>query len=190
MYDSVQRHISNTTVENCMDELFGCEQWREIRDCYSHQKEQAVIGLYRDQLKKAARFVMPFRVCYPNRNRTIYYLIHLTNNLKGVSIMKSCVAETNDGILSYLGKLKDHANFFETEEFKEEYLKKLLLDSFSNSTITFTYITEQLIDSTPYLEKDIRKTLRDLECNGNAQIERIDSKKTGITGRDKITISG
>ncbi len=177
MYDSVQRHLTNPKVENCMDELFGCEQWRDIRKCTSVKKEQTIIGLYRDQLKKASSFVMPFRVCYPDRKRTIYYLIHLTNNLKGASIMKSCVAETNNGLLSYLGKQKDQSTFFETSGYIEEDLNTLLLKQFSSKKMTFNEILADLIDSTQYLEKDISSAVLKLYARNLASIVRVSSKK-------------
>lgn len=177
MYNSVQRHLTNQKAENCMDELFGCEQWRDIASYPSRSKEEAIIGLYRDQLKKISDYVIPFRVCYSHRDQTIYYLVHLTNNLKGSSIMKSCVAETNNGVLSYLGKQKNQFTFFETSTYKEEDLRKLLLEKFSSRVMTFNEILAQLIDSTPYLEKDISSAVLNL-YNGNlANIKRVSSKK-------------
>ena len=186
MYDSVQRHITNSKVENCMDELFGCEQWRDIGECAPDKKEQAIIGLYRDQLKKASNFVMPFRVCYPDRNRTIYYLVHLTNNLKGASIMKSCVAETNNGVLSYLGKQKDQSSFFETASYKEEDLRMLLIDLLSSRDMTFNEIMYQLIDSTQYLEKDIRAVLNLLRQEGLVKKTAVSSVQERALKEDDI----
>ncbi|MDY0319012.1 MAG: three-Cys-motif partner protein TcmP [Candidatus Cloacimonadaceae bacterium] len=188
MYDSVQRHITNSKVENCMDELFGCEQWRDIRKCTSVKKEQTIIGLYRDQLKKASSFVMPFRVCYPDRKRTIYYLIHLTNNLKGASIMKSCVAETNNGLLSYLGKQKDQYTFFETSGYIEEDLNTLLLKQFSSKKMTFNEILADLIDSTQYLEKDISSAVLKLYARNLASIVRVSSKKASSKPKENDII--
>lgn len=186
MYDSVQRHITNSKVENCLDELFGCKQWRDIGECSPHKKERAIIGLYRDQLKKASNYVMPFKVCYPDRNRTIYYLVHLTNNLKGASIMKSCVAETNNGQLSYLGKQKDQSTFFETSSYKEEDLRRLLIDMLSLKDMTFNKILSQLIDSTQYLEKDIRAVLNLLRKEGLVQKTAVSSVQERALKEDDI----
>lgn len=186
MYDSVQRHITNSKVENCLDELFGCKQWRDIGECSLHKKERAIIGLYRDQLKKASDYVMPFKVCYPDRNRTIYYLVHLTNNLKGASIMKSCVAETNNGVLSYLGKQKDQSTFFETSSYKEEDLRRLLIDMLSLKDMTFNKILSQLIDSTQYLEKDIRAVLNLLRKEGLVKKTAVSSVQERALKEDDI----
>ncbi len=191
MYDSVQRHLTNPKVENCLDELFGCEQWRVIGECAPDKKEQAIIGLYRDQLKKASNLVMPFRVCYPDRNRTIYYLVHLTNNLKGASIMKSCVAETNNGVLSYLGKQKDQSTFFETSSYKEEDLRTLLMEQLSPRAMTYNEIVAQLIDSNPYLEKDIRTVLKLLRNAGLVSKTAVSSKReSAILDDDILTLKG
>ncbi|HNU62725.1 MAG: three-Cys-motif partner protein TcmP [Candidatus Cloacimonas sp.] len=186
MYDSVQRHLTNPNVNNCMDELFGCKQWKDIANCSSLKKEQAIIGFYRDQLKEIANFVIPFRVCYTDRNRTIYYLIHLTNNLKGASIMKSCVAETNNGVLSYLGKQKDQSTFFDKSSYKEEDLKILLMELLFPNSMTFNEIVTQLIDSTPYLEKEIRTVLKHLRNEGIVNKTSVSSKQESAIKDDDI----
>ncbi|NLK49764.1 MAG: three-Cys-motif partner protein TcmP [Candidatus Cloacimonetes bacterium] len=189
MYDSVQRHLTNPKAENCMDELFGCEKWRDISDNPSRNKEEAIIGLYRNQLKKVAKFVIPFRVCYPDRNRTIYYLIHLTNNCNGASIMKSCVAEVNNGILSYLGKQKDQHTLFESSSYKEKDLRTKLIELLSPKAMTYNEIVVQLIDSTPYLEKDIKRVLKFLRNEGLVSKTAVSSKqKNAILGDDILTV--
>jgi len=191
MYDSVQRHLTNPKVESHIDELFGCKQWKDIGEGYPRNKEQAIIGLYRDQLKKVSKFVMPFRVCYPDRNRTIYYLVHLTNNLKGATIMKSCVAKTNDGMLSYLGKLKDQTTLFDTANYKEADLRALLLEQFSQRSLTFNEVVAQLIDSTPYLEKDIRRVIKQLKKEGLVRKTAVSSsRESAINNYDKLTFIG
>jgi hypothetical protein len=105
--------------------------------------------------------------------------------------MKSCVAETNNGVLSYLGKQKDQSTFFETSSYKEEDLRTLLMEQLSPRAMTFNEIVAQLIDSTPYLEKDIRTVLKLLRNEGLVSKTAVSSKReSAIIDDDILTLIG
>jgi hypothetical protein len=100
--------------------------------------------------------------------------------------MKSCVAETNNGLLSYLGKQKDQSTFFETSSYKEEDLRRLLIDMLSLREMTFNEILSQLIDSTQYLEKDIRAVLNLLRKEGLVKKTAVSSVQERALKEDDI----
>jgi len=188
MYDSVSRWLSHDGVEDCLSELFGCDSWKETRTTPKSQKEVSIVSLYRDQLKKVATFVMPYRVCYPDKNRTFYYLVHLTNNLLGAIIMKSCFAEINSGSVAYLGKQKHETTFMDTKAYKQADIKSYLQECFSNRTVTYNDLIAELIDSTPYLEKEIKDALYCLRSEGIVVKGQVTSKQDkAILGNDTIT---
>ena len=66
---------------------------------------EKLVDIYKQQLKKrGARFVFPYKLSFPDKDRTYYYLFHVTNDRNGCSIMKSVFATRNLGRVEYLGK--------------------------------------------------------------------------------------
>jgi hypothetical protein len=111
----------------------------------------------------------------------------MTNHIKGVSIMKSCFAEINEGEVTYLGKSKDQLSIMNVNKVKTEGIKIYLLDNYKNKEITFNDIISENIDSTPYLEKDFRKVLKELRDEGKVKVEHISSKRSdAIKEKDLI----
>jgi three-Cys-motif partner protein len=188
MYDPISRFLTHDALEDRFTELFGCEDWRALSDLQSASKEKELINLYRNQLKKASRFVMPYRICYPDKDRTFYYLIHLTNHPKGAEIMKSCFAEVNYGKVEYLGKLKDQLTIMDALGLRLDNVKNLMSESFKGQTLTYDDLLEKLIDSTPFLKKEINEGLRSLREDGRIVKGRVTSKQDrAFIGKDTIT---
>jgi len=187
MYDSINRFFNNPNLEKTFNDLFGTTNWKAIMDFSDNGKESKLIDLYRDNLKNIYNYVLPYRFLYPDKDRTIYYLIHMTNHIKGVSIMKSCFAEINEGEVTYLGKSKDQLSIMNVNKVKTEGIKIYLLDNYKNKEITFNDIISENIDSTPYLEKDFRKVLKELRDEGKVKVEHISSKRSdAIKEKDLI----
>src|SRR3989339_741093 len=97
MYNSITRFLKSEHIEDILNQLFGCDNWKELCDKKGDYRENELIRLYRKKLKEFSKFVYPFKFLFPDKNRTYYYLFHLTNNIKGCSIMKSCFARYNFG---------------------------------------------------------------------------------------------
>jgi len=62
------------------NELFGCEDWKELKPLTGYQREQRIVDVYRTKLKEIADFVFPYRICFPDKKRTYYYLFHLSKH--------------------------------------------------------------------------------------------------------------
>lgn len=184
MYDSINRFFNNPNLEKTYNDLFGSTNWKEIMDFTDNGKESKLIDLYRDNLKNIYNYVLPYRFLYSDRDRTIYYLIHMTKHIKGVSIMKSCFAEINEGEVTYLGKSKDQLSIMNVNKVKTEDIKIYLLDNYKNKEITFDEIISENIDSTPYLEKDFRKALKELRDEGKVKVEHNSSKRSNAIKDD------
>ena len=156
-------------------------------DCSDNGKESKLIDLYTDNLKNIYNYVLPYRFLYPDKDRTIYYLIHMTNHRLGISIMKSCFAEINEGEVIYLGKSKDQLSIMNINKVKIEEIKKYLLDNYNNQKINYNKIIDENIESTLYLEKDFRKALNELRDEGKVKVEHNSSKRSNaIMDDDEI----
>ena len=187
MYDPINRFFNNPDLEKTYNDLFGSTNWKEIMDCSDNGKESKLIDLYTDNLKNIYNYVLPYRFLYPDKDRTIYYLIHMTNHRLGISIMKSCFAEINEGEVIYLGKSKDQLSIMNINKVKIEEIKKYLLDNYNNQKINYNKIIDENIESTLYLEKDFRKALNELRDEGKVKVEHNSSKRSNaIMDDDEI----
>lgn len=157
------------------------------------ERESFLVNLYKNQLKNTtgARFVFAYRLCYPNKNQTYYYLIHATNHIDGISLMKSNFASQNNGRVEYLGKRNDEISLFDLDYYKQIELTNFLTNKFKGECCTFIQLLERIIEDTATIEKELRSTLKNMEKNNIIEVERITSKTLrGLSGDDIICFRG
>jgi len=196
MVRDIARFIQLPELEETSNSLFGTEKWKNIFS--SLQKpEVALINLYREQLHEVAqvRYSWPFRVCTSEKVQTLYYLLHVTNNYKGHSIMKGIMFNQSVlGTFDYLGPKDITARFqmrlFDIHSIEE--LKGYLLNRFRGRKIEYDKIQEEVCmpwySEPPYIDKQYRQALRELEKEGKINIKRTTSKTSkGLSRNDEIT---
>lgn len=187
MYNSVNRFLIDN-IELTLNKLFNCEDWKKYKNKTTN-REKEIVKLYRDQLKQIAEFVIYCRICFPTRDRTYYYLYHLTKHVLGCSVMKSCIAQHCKGRLEYLGSGGGQMMFDDIPELKINGIKKYILNKYHETKKEYIQLIKENIDNTSFLEGEIRKALLDLKKENKILIRRIESKKTGLTGKDIITFN-
>lgn len=186
MFNSIQRFLQYEKVEERMKDLFGCDDFKDI--LHSSNREAEIMHLFTKQLKKIAKFAFPFRLQFPNKkDMTYYYMIHATNHVKGISIMKDCYAKYNDGKVEYFGadKIKK-LPLFQTDSYIECELDNFLLEKYKGQTATYLRIVEDCIDSTEYREKDLKEAIKRL--NEAKQIKYIPIPQFTPKGKEKRKI--
>ena len=134
-----------------------------------------------------SKFVFPYRIQFPDKDMTYYYMIHASKHIKGISIMKSSYAKYNEGKVEYYGadKIKK-LPLFQTEKYINSELDDFILKEFSNQRIQFVNILEKLIDTTEYLESDIKNSIKRLKDLNKIKYTPIPA--TTPTGRTKKKI--
>ncbi len=177
MFNAVNRGISTGIVDDRLDELFGCTEWRDCQQYHGNEREACIIDLVRNQLKHYSRYVLPYRICFPNVDRTYYYMIHLTNHVEGCSIMKSCFAELNYGGIEYLGKNQNQMHIFDLIEDPVNEIETYICNNFKTLRLSYYGLLDKMIDSTPYLDKDISSAVLSLYNRKLANIGRVSSKR-------------
>lgn len=193
MFDFLNRGISVSTIDKKqLTSFFGTNKWEEAKKLSGKERETFLVDLYKKSLKEttSAKYVFAFRLCYPNKDQTYYYLIHATNHIDGISLMKSSFASVSNGRIEYLGKRNNEMTLFDLDHYKRYELTKLLKEMFPGEILSFTKILESIIEDTAALEKDLRSTIKEMEKKGEVLVNRIESAKTGIKGRDEITFRG
>jgi len=91
MYEFINRFKSTPEFEKHLDELFGCEEWRDgIGTSNSDEQKKFFFDLYISQLKKAGcNYVVSFDLYEANRH--IYTIFFGTQHLKGCDVMKKAI---------------------------------------------------------------------------------------------------
>jgi len=184
MYNSVNRFLIDN-IESTLNKLFNCEDWKKYKNT-TINREKEIVKLYRDQLKQIADFVISCRVCFPTKRRTYYYLYHLTKHVLGCSVMKSCIAQHCKGRLEYLGSGGGQMTFNDIPELRINEIEKYILNKYHETKKEYIQLIRENIDNTSFLESEIKKALKSLEKENKICIKRIESKKTGLTGKDII----
>jgi len=91
MYEWINRFKEHENFERYLDELFGCNDWRDGIDIAdSMDRKDFMFNLYKSQLKKAgAKYVVHFELY--EGNRLVYAIFFGTKHLKGCDLMKQAI---------------------------------------------------------------------------------------------------
>ena len=171
--------------------FFGTDEWKLANNLNGIEREKFLVELYKREIKRItkAKYVFAYRLCYPNKNQTYYYLIHLTNHIDGITLMKDSFASVNNGRVEYLGKNNDLTTLFDLSPFKTDEMYNNILIKYRETSITFANLWESIVEETAYTSKDLNLVLQELEKQGKVKIKRITSKRCSYKEQDLITFS-
>lgn len=190
MWYRINMDMANEAVQHHVDELFGDDYWKEQPFTSQHEveREESFLGYFRDRL--SAQYVRPFRIRYDAQedrmqgNRTKYYLIHASNNLKAVQLMTDVMWPLGDeeGTFDFSATTQG-VLISQTPQCDE--LKRILLREFAGQQVAFDDIRGKTW-SLPFIEKHYRSVLKDLRDSGVVEVISVTSKGKGLAGRDLI----
>ena len=190
MFDFINRFISKPELEESLNTFFGTDEWKQAISLTGQKRETFLVDLFRNKLKEitGAKYVFPFRLCYPNKDQTYYYLIHATNHIDGITLMKNAFASVNNGRVQYLGKNNDAISLFDLSCIKAGDLYKSYLEKYKNKRIAFKDFWAEIVEDTAYTTKDLSEVLKELESKGRISIIRVSSKRGSYRDGDVICI--
>jgi len=172
MFNGVNRFLSLPMLEETTTKLFGTDKWKEFIKLKGREREERIVSLYKEQLEQIADYVYYFPIEFPKKDRTYYYLFHLTNYWLGCSIMKSCFASQNQGRLLYRGERSAQKRLFETEEAKIPAIRDFMLNKYNKVKKTFIDVIKDNIARTDYLKEEMSKAIRGGEKTGQIFVDR------------------
>lgn len=192
MWYRINMDMKNDGVQHHVSELFGDEQWKEQPFMTQHgtKREKGVLDFFRRRL--TAQYVLPFRIRYDAQedrmpgNRTKYYLIYASNNLKAVLLMKEVMWPLGDeeGTFDFSGK-QQGVLISQTPQTDE--LRTFLLREFAGQQLAFDDIRGKTW-SLLFIEKHYRSVLQDLRFSGAIHVTPVTSKGKGLAGRDLVRL--
>lgn len=189
MYDHLNRFLSVANLDAQRDDFFGSHEWINAIGLSGRERENYLVELYKRKLKETtkAKFVFAYRLCFPDRNQTYYYLIHATNDIQGIVYMKNSFAGVNNGRLEYLGKYQNALTLFDLDNYKNEDIARNVLKKYTGKTIQFINLLEEIIEDIPFLEKDLSDAISMLEKEKKVNVRRVSSKRGRYRDKDQIT---
>lgn len=188
MWFRINMDLSNPVVETRLVELFGDEDWRAqpFMGMHGFEREEAFIEYFSSRL--SCKFVLPFRLRHDREdlqsgNRTKYYLLHASNHSKAALLMKEVMWPLGDeeGTFDFSGTAQ---GILISRTPSVEELKRILSKEFKGQELGFDELRERTW-KLPFIEKHYREAVKGLEGKG-VMIRRISSKKTGVSGLDRI----
>lgn len=132
--------------------------------------------------------MFPYRLCFPDKDQTYYYLFHATNHIDGITLMKDAFSGLNNGRVQYLGKKNDDFTFFDLDYIKADEIYKSFLETRKGSSITVEDLWFLIVEDTAYTQKDLNKALVELEQAGKINVTRVSSKRGSYKEKDVINI--
>lgn len=189
MWFRINMNLANAAVRANVDRLFGDTAWQE--QAFMHrsgaEREQAFLKYFISSL--GAKFVLPFRIGFDPEDhvgggRTKYYLLHASNHIKAVLLMKNVMwpLGDEDGTFDYSGS---EQGVLISRRPEEAQLRAVLLRRYAGQELTFSEIVEQTWEL-PFLEKHYRSVLKQLRAEGVVSVLPVSSKAAGLKGLDRV----
>lgn len=186
-YNRINMGLNNDAVKEHINALFGqvrADQLRErLKTLTPQERELTVVEYICEALKEmGGKYVLPFRFRHEMGNRTSHHLIFVSKHPKGYEIMKEIMAkessEQTQGVPSfeYNPATLQQPLLFELTRPLDQ-LESMLLDNFSGKTMTMAEIYDQHHVGKPYIKKNYKTALSNLESQGKITVHSPEDKK-------------
>lgn len=190
MYDFITRFISKNELKDSFNRFFGTNEWENAIPLIGRERETYLVNLFKNRLKEVtgAKYVFPYRLCYPDKDQTYYYLIHATNHIDGITLMKEAFASINNGRVQYLGKHNNDISLLDLDCFKAEEIYDSYFKNQKGNNLTVDEFWVSIVEETAYTRKDLNGVLNELVNDKKIAIDRISSKRGSYKDKDIITV--
>lgn len=202
-YNRINAGLGNPLVKEHMDSLFGEERADILRDkivgLNPFEREMTIVEELVQAIKDmGGHYVLPFCFKSDSGKRTSHHLIFVSKNFRGYEIMKGIMARESSSAnqdvpsFQYNPVDKRYTALFELCRPLDE-LEEMLLSQFSGQTLRMRDVYEKHNIGRPYIIKNYKDALRNLELNGQIVVQPPASErkrhKGEVTFGDKVLIT-
>lgn len=181
MYEFLNRFRSSEEFEPHLDEMFGCKDWRDLKDIEDGEARRAALyKLYSDQLRKAgAKHVIHFDIF--DGNRLKYSIFFASRHEIGADRMKAAIWKAApDGDFAFRGSRTPELALMASPDFGP--LKQQLQAKFGDGK--WHSISEVIkfvqSDETDYHSGQLKqKTLKPMEADGLLEADPATRRNRG-----------
>ena len=202
-FKRVNAGLSNPVFIENMNEIFGEERANKLRPSLvgltPYQRETAIVNELTLALQEiGGKYVLPF--CFKNDagTRTSHHLIFVTKNIHGYSLMKkvmageSSQAEQGVATFTYCPADKNYPLLYGYARPLDE-LAELLMKDFSGRTLSMRQVYEEHHVGTPFIDKNYKDALRNLESEGkiktNPPAEKRRKQQGQVSFGDNVAVT-
>ena len=190
MWYRINMDMENNAVQHNVSGLCGGEDWKSQPFAIQRGKQREGGFLEYFSRRLSAEYVLPFRIRYDAREdgitskRTKYYLLHASNSLKAVLLMKEVMWHLGDeeGTFDFSGRSQ---GVLISKTPQTEELRKILIREFKGRQLAFDDIRGKTWNL-PFIEKHYRSVIQELRASGDVEVTTVTSKGTGLKGRDLV----
>lgn len=186
-YNSLNRWIGHPDQQENMQELFGCEDYRQAEGLTPADRKRFLAALYERQLRTVGKFdyVSQFEMIEKN-GRTSYFLYHCTRSIKGLEVMRSAMwaidqqsgCQFSDQVAG-LEPLFDGPLTFDLEE--------RLLGQFAGQRVPIRTVQEFVLTGTRFAPAHLKKTtLKPMQQKGLIEVHGDRIKRGTFPDRCEI----
>jgi three-Cys-motif partner protein len=202
-YNRVNPGLSNPTVKEHMDALFGEERSKmlgeKLKGLSPLDRELTVVEEIAQALKKeGGQFVLPF--CFKNDkgNRTSHHLIFVSKHHLGYEIMKGIMAKESScslqGVPSFeYSPATTRQSLLHELTYQLDALADMLLNDFEGQRLRMRQIFEEHNIGKRYIIENYKDVLRQLEAEGKivcSPLAKERQKRNGkVTFADKVIVT-
>lgn len=197
-YNRINAGIGNPIVAGHMNALFGEERANALRErlpgLNPSLREAAILEELAKEIKRlGGKYVLPFTFRNENGSRTTHKLIFVSKHFRGYEIMKDIMASessTHDqGVPSFTYSPADASMplLFSLMQ-PLTALKGALLSFYAGKEVSLPDIYEEHSVDTPYVEKNYREVLKELEREGVVQARSLNGKRRAGTFPKHVVI--
>lgn len=183
-YNRINMGLSNPMVKEHVDALFGEERAHALRpkliELSPFERELTIVEELCQSIKSyGGRYVLPFAFKDARGRRTSHHLIFVSKNFLGYEIMKDIMARESSsqdqGVPSFeynpADLLPKQSLLFQLSRPFDD-LKQMLLEEFAGRTLSMLEIYKQHNVDTPYVKKNYKDVLWELEEEGEITASR------------------
>ncbi|MGL5196485.1 MAG: three-Cys-motif partner protein TcmP [Chroococcales cyanobacterium] len=202
-YNRINMGLSNATVQEHMNSLFGKERADLLREKLEfkrpYERELIILEDISQALKEiGGDYVLPFCFKDATGSRTSHHLIFVSKHVRGYEIMKEIMAKqsssTEQGVplFEYNIATQSQPLLFELSKPLDD-LTEMLTDKFAGKTMTMKQVYEQHHVGTRYIKGNYKEALKKLEQSGkilaNPPANKRRPFKGEITFADKVQVT-
>jgi hypothetical protein len=186
-YNRVSMGLPNEVVKEHMDALFGEQRADRIRGILEslnpEDRETLIVEELSQALKEmGGRFVLPFTFRNETGARTTHHLIFVTKHFRGYEIMKGIMAkESSEAVqgvpsLEYSPASERFPLLFDLTQPLSD-LEEDLIQRFAGKTLTMKAIYMAHNVGRPFIERNYKRALLDLEAAGKIKADPPAAKR-------------
>ncbi len=197
-YNRINMGLNNEFVKEHMDALFGearAERLRTRLEPLSPEERELEIveELARALKEMGGKYVLPFRFRNEKGNRSSHHLVFVSKDFKGYEIMKGVMAGQSSSAdqsvpsLEYNPATENQRLLFELSRPLDE-LEGQLLNDFAGRTLTMRRIYERHSVDRPFIEKNYKDALKNLEAKGAVEADPPACQRRKNTFANRVSV--